>query len=744
MERQNKNHRNTITPPREDIMAQLANLLKNTYKDGLSRISTIITFFLGLTPMSIGYNPFGTAFFFASSLPCVPMAIGLFFSAAASGLTAPVPMLCSTLGAFLKIYLAKKGKLSLSARIILASCTGLIGGLLRIPFVSGDSGEPIRTILLSLSVPLFCTIFLGLDKKTAVFGVTHEVIARLSILFCITRLLSYINIGLFSLSCIASIGIILFLTRLYCKYISSTPSPSSCIIGCVIGFVCGIGTGDIDMVPLLGILGLSAGFLFPLHEITSLFCSPISAILFATAADDSVAGLTMFIHSCFGIGIYFLLCKPNAEDYIKYIFVKEEEKPKKPQKKEISALEESFSSLSTALRTLNELGEKKELTELPLCCSDCGGCFCHGLNEFEVKLGMNEYIKNGKTLAEHLLKRCPNSEGVKSSLEIMRSRDDDVLETTARKYEEFSKILSSIRADNEKENVVDTLLSLRLSEMLNTMGLSFSHTRVYGNRLLRAEIYDVQLSEMECSANALKSSVSTTLARKVSDPFFIVGDNCVSMRFESVPLCKIEHSMMTVAKQGEVMGGDTVSTFESTDGLFFGLIGDGMGSGENAALCSKMGAILIEKLVLLGSDKNEVMRLLNKMLLSKGDEVFTTVDLLTIDKFTLDAEVMKAGGAPTFLVRGEKLTSLSARSAPLGLLPTLVAERLKFKAQTGDIIVMMSDGAFDGDDIPAWLEKYFSEKRGESTAVMTATLLELARENAPFPDDISILVAKIK
>ena len=69
MERQNKNHRNTITPPREDIMAQLANLLKNTYKDGLSRISTIITFFLGLTPMSIGYNPFGTAFFFASSLP---------------------------------------------------------------------------------------------------------------------------------------------------------------------------------------------------------------------------------------------------------------------------------------------------------------------------------------------------------------------------------------------------------------------------------------------------------------------------------------------------------------------------------------------------------------------------------------------------------------------------------------------------------------------------------------------------
>ena len=749
MERQTRNYgpsrRRGRDKPQGDIFGAIALWLKTTYKDKRSVSATAASFLLGLAPMTIGFNPFGAAFFFASMLPTLPMAIGLFFSSAASGLTAPMPMLCATVGALIKIWLAKKGKLTVAVRITLSSAAGLVGGLFRIAFVSGDVGEPFRTILLALAVPFFCVLFLGLDKKTATFGTTHEILARLALLFCGARLLSVVTVGWFSLGVAASAGATLYITYMYCKYESSRPSPSCCIAGCVVGFCLGLGTGDIGAVPMLGIFGLTAGFLYPLHELTAIICAPIGAILFSSAAVDTVAGLIAFIHITLGFGFYVALRRLPAGELVKMMFVHEKKQTAPQGDKNLTLVEESFSSLSQALRTLSEFDakERNTVTELPLCCADCNGCFSHGINEFELRQGMQDYLAVGTDIPEYMLQSCPNSAAVRSSLEVMRSADGDVIAATAQRYEEFSRILSSVRETAEREDAVDVALSLRLSEALTKMGLSFSHARVFGTRKLRAEVYDVHLNEMECSSNTLKSAVSTALERQVSDPFFLVNDDCVSIRFETVPLCRVEHSKMTAAKQGEVTNGDTVAAFESTSGMFYGLINDGMGSGELAAVCSRMGAILIEKLVLLGSDKDEVLRLLNKILLTKGDEVFTTVDLLSLDRLTMEAELTKAGAAATYLVRGSDITALTAQSAPLGLVDTLTAKRLRIKLQHGDIVVMMSDGAHDGDTAPEWMREYFNANKSVSTAVMTATLMELARSNAANPDDVSVLVTRV-
>jgi stage II sporulation protein E len=216
------------------------------------------------------------------------------------------------------------------------------------------------------------------------------------------------------------------------------------------------------------------------------------------------------------------------------------------------------------------------------------------------------------------------------------------------------------------------------------------------------------------------------------------------MRFVTIAAIRVEHSKMTSAKQGEVTDGDTVATFESTDGMFYALINDGMGSGEAAAICSRMGAILIEKLVLLGSDRDEVLRLLNKMILSKEDEVFTTVDLLSIDKLLMTAEILKAGAAQSYLVRDGEIMVLSAQSTPLGLVETLSAKRLRFSLKQGDVIVMVSDGAHDSDGVPSWLSDYVNAPISDSVSVMTAKLLERARECAEKPDDVSVVVTRIR
>lgn len=71
-----------------------------------------------------------------------------------------------------------------------------------------------------------------------------------------------------------------------------------------------------------------------------------------------------------------------------------------------------------------------------------------------------------------------------------------------------------------------------------------------------------------------------------------------------------------------------------------------MGSGRDAALTSRLAAIYLEKLLCVGADKGDALRMLNKVLMAKKDEVFTTVDLIEIDKLTGEATLVKAGAAP--------------------------------------------------------------------------------------------------
>lgn len=727
-------------------LERLTSYIRKTYSDRRSIAATAITFLLGLTPMTAGFDPFGVAFFFSSLLPTVPMAVGLFFSAAACGVTAPLPMICATLGALIKDHLSKKGKLNVATRILLSSFAGLIGGLFRMPFVADEIGEPIRTILLSLTVPLFCVIFLGLEQKNEVFGTAHEIVARMGIVFCLSRLASVVKLGRFSFGLIFSFALILYLTYLYTLYARVRPSPHVCISGCVIGFVCGLGLGDAASVSMLGIFGLVAGFLFPLHELTALICAPIGAMLFSIAANGAISGLLVFIHVTFAIGGYVVLRRIPRGEWVTHLFVREKAPKEKNRDEKLTLVEESFSSISKALSELQTIGstEKTERFCPPLCCAGCNGCFSYGIDEYELQSRMRGFVKDNAEIPSHLLEKCPQSGLVLSSLELMQDRDTSVLNDTANRYEEFSRILSSMREANERESAVDTELSLRLSEALTKKGLYFSHSRVYGSRLLTAEVYDVDLKVMECSSNSLKATVSGVLERQVSDPFFQTHDDCVTMRFETVPACRVEHSMMTSAKQGEVTDGDTAAVFESGDGMIYGLINDGMGSGEAAAISSRMGAILIEKLVLLGSDKDEVLRLLNKLMLQKDDEVFTTVDLLSIDRLTMSAELLKAGAAQSYLIREGEIMVLSAKSTPLGLVESLAAKRLRFTLKHSDVIVMVSDGAHDGDGVPPWLDEYVNSGNDDSVAIMTAKLLERARECAEKPDDISVLVARIR
>ena len=133
------------------------------------------------------------------------------------------------------------------------------------------------------------------------------------------------------------------------------------------------------------------------------------------------------------------------------------------------------------------------------------------------------------------------------------------------------------------------------------------------------------------------------------------------------------------------------------------LLCDGMGTGRPAAVDGRMAAKLTAQLLRAGFAAESAARLVNVALnLKSADrESGATLDLLTVDLYTGRAGLFKAGAAPSFVVRGGTPYALEGNSLPMGVVDTLVGRSTAFSLDSGDWVVLVSDGVLtDGSE---WL-----------------------------------------
>ena len=108
------------------------------------------------------------------------------------------------------------------------------------------------------------------------------------------------------------------------------------------------------------------------------------------------------------------------------------------------------------------------------------------------------------------------------------------------------------------------------------------------------------------------------------------------------------------------------------------------------------------------------------MLFKSADESLSTMDIASIDLFTGNAELYKAGAAPTVVRRSGRTGKAVSTSMPIGILSEVSFDRACVKLGDGDILVMMSDGAtFDGIQwVRDEIERY---KSGAAQELTTAS-----------------------
>lgn len=204
-------------------------------------------------------------------------------------------------------------------------------------------------------------------------------------------------------------------------------------------------------------------------------------------------------------------------------------------------------------------------------------------------------------------------------------------------------------------------------------------------------------------------------------------------------------------KRGQEVCGDSGNYFISDDGKACLLLSDGMGTGKEAGMDSYAAVKLIERFLRAGIGAEETLKTVGPALrLRTCGESFVTIDIGTVDLFTGDAETVKCGSAPTYVVApasegGARVRRILCTSMPAGLSgPENQQDVTRFRLTDGALLVLVTDGVTDGsagDDI--WLTALLEEKWKLTPKELAAEII-LAAAARGSTDDMTALVMRLQ
>ena len=171
-------------------------------------------------------------------------------------------------------------------------------------------------------------------------------------------------------------------------------------------------------------------------------------------------------------------------------------------------------------------------------------------------------------------------------------------------------------------------------------------------------------------------------------------------------------------------------------------VSDGMGSGLPAHNESGAAIETFLDMQRAGFEATDSIDGANRRLLSRGDDMYATLDILSADAATGIITSIKAGAPPSYLLRDGRITEICGESLPVGIVEKVTPAVTKLEGRAGDTIFVMTDGVHDalGNGLYAAVKEKIS---GEMTAKETADiLLETAAKDGS-QDDMSIVCIKI-
>ncbi|MFJ5718020.1 stage II sporulation protein E [Neobacillus sp. NPDC093127] len=288
----------------------------------------------------------------------------------------------------------------------------------------------------------------------------------------------------------------------------------------------------------------------------------------------------------------------------------------------------------------------------------------------------------------------------------------------------------------------------------------------FGIHIEQVEIYsldqgnvDIEMSVPFCNGHGeCEKLIAPMLSDILGETIVVNKEECATfpnafchVTFRSSKAFTVETGAAHAAKDGGLVSGDSYSTIELGLGKYAIAISDGMGNGERAHYESNETLMLLQKILQSGIEERTAIKSINSILsLRTTDEIFSTLDLAMIDLKNASAKFLKIGSTPSFIKRGKKIIKIQASNLPIGILQEFEVDVVSEQLKAGDLLVMMSDGVFEGpnhvENYDLWMKRKLLELETDDPQEIADLILEevIRSKSDIIDDDMTVTVAKIK
>lgn len=401
-------------------------------------------------------------------------------------------------------------------------------------------------------------------------------------------------------------------------------------------------------------------------------------------------------------------------------------------KNRLEAVSGVFSSLSeiTLETTSEDKIETREVIQRYIedyTHNNCIGCNKKNecLNDENLKMSVDyiaSKLENNEHISVEMLNvKCDEApkiikdiEEVYSSMKIMRILKRKEVESNqklSKQYKEVSKIISNISKNikNVPAKTEKNIKGLREELKLHGYMVYEDDLNIDKNYVEYTFVTDI-LNDIDKQKKEIIKLVSNMLEKPMNVKLLlnISKSERSKIKLVSMPKYSLEVGISKDHKTNQQVSGDSYLSMDLGLGKYMSAISDGAGSGVEAEKSSKAVINMLEKLLNGGFEKDKAIEIINTIVKMKQDEnTFASLDIVITDLEGGEAEYIKLGAAPTYIISNTKIATITSCSIPVGLVSDNEYVPITRKLNEHDIIVQISDGVVNDEMIAN--DNYFTK-----------------------------------
>ena len=312
----------------------------------------------------------------------------------------------------------------------------------------------------------------------------------------------------------------------------------------------------------------------------------------------------------------------------------------------------------------------------------------------------------------------------------------------AEEYDLISKMINESRIEEKKSRALNESLSSLAAEVFTRYGFPEGNIKVFGDEKIRIVGAGLDRDGTLITAPEFKAALEEAMGVRLGGYEYYRKGEMALFKCSSAASFSAEYATASAAASEKEISGDSTAFF-CNGGAFFSVLSDGMGSGREAKESSEFVTGYLSELLVSEVGISTAVSSLSHIIRNKAGECTATLDLFRLDLLRADALFVKCGAAPSFVKRDRSIFRIRSETAPIGLMKSVDAEKIRVEVKSGDIIIMLSDGVSASVEDSTWLLSYLTADAPSDLEAYAKRILDLARKNNGARDDMTVSVIKI-